>query len=125
MNWKTLLVATLMSVGIFMVREHVLRIEGFQDTIGWSLFSLVYYMTLSAFFFILLMMVCQPKYERWMRGMSLIGLVSYEVYLVHGYTYEYLKNSDFLRVAVFFMTTFALSHLYQIGFKKIKTIIKI
>lgn len=125
MNWKTLLVATLMSVGIFMVREHVLRIEGFQDTIGWSLFSLVYYMTLSAFFFILLMMVCQPKYERWMRGMSLIGLVSYEVYLVHGYTYEYLKNSDFLRVAVFFMTTFALSHLYQYGFKKLKTIVKI
>ena len=124
-NWKSLIVATILSGGVFLVRERVLRIEGFQDTVGWNVFSLVYYMTLATFFYIILIMVCKPANEKMLRGFYMIGLISYEVYLVHGYTYAYLKTSDLLPMVVFFVATFVLSHLYQYGFKKYKTIIKI
>lgn len=124
-NWKSLIVATILSGGVFLVRERVLRIEGFQDTLGWNVFSLVYYMILATFFYIILIMVCKPANEKMLRGFYMIGLISYEVYLVHGYTYAYLKTSDLLPMVVFFVATFVLSHLYQYGFKKYKTIIKI
>ena len=124
-NWKSLIVATILSGGVFLVRERVLRIEGFQDTVGWNVFSLVYYMILATFFYIILIMVCKPANEKMLRGFYMIGLISYEVYLVHGYTYAYLKTSDLLPMVVFFVATFVLSHLYQYGFKKYKTIIKI
>lgn len=124
-NWKSLIVATILSGGVFLVRERVLRIEGFQDTVGWNVFSLVYYMILATFFYIILIMVCKPANEKMLRGFYMIGLISYEVYLVHGYTYAYLKTSDLLPMVVFFVATFVLSHLYQYGFRKYKTIIKI
>lgn len=124
-NWKCLLATLVLSIGVFLARERVLKIEGFQDTIGWSVFSLVYYMTFSTFFYMLLMMVVKPKYERYLRGLYSIGLISFEIYLVHGYTYAYLKDSALLSMALFFVTTYALSHLYQYGVKKFKTKIKI
>ena len=124
-NWKSLIVAMILSAGIFVVRERVLRIEGFQETIGWNAFSLVYYMTLATFFYIILIMVCKPSNEKLLRGFYMIGLISYEIYLVHGYTYAYLKSSELIRMLLFCVVTLALSHLYQYGFKKLKTIIKI
>lgn len=124
-NWKTLIVATILSGGVFLVRERVLRIKGFQETVGWNVFSLVYYMTLATFFYIILIMVCKPANEKMLRGFYMIGLISYEVYLIHGYTYAYLKTSDLPPMIAFFVATFALSHLYQYGVKKFKTKIKI
>ena len=124
-NWKSLIVAMILSAGIFVVGERVLRIEGFQETIGWNAFSLVYYMTLATFFYIILIMVCKPSNEKLLRGFYMIGLISYEIYLVHGYTYAYLKSSELIRMLLFCVVTLALSHLYQYGFKKLKTIIKI
>lgn len=124
-NWKSLLAALVMSAGVFLVREYLLKVDGFKDSVGWSAFSLVYYLTLSTFFYIILMMVCQQKGEKYLRGFYAIGLVSFELYLVHGYTYAYLKNSALVSMVLFFVISFALSHLYQYGFKKIKTIIKI
>lgn len=124
-NLKTLIVATILSGGVFLVRERVLRIKGFQETVGWNVFSLVYYMTLATFFYIILIMVCKPANEKMLRGFYMIGLISYEVYLIHGYTYAYLKTSDLPPMIAFFVATFALSHLYQYGVKKFKTKIKI
>ena len=124
-NWKTLIVAMILSGGVFLVRERVLRIKGFQETVGWNVFSLVYYMTLATFFYIILIMVCKPANEKMLRGFYMIGLISYEVYLIHGYTYAYLKTSDLPPMIAFFVATFALSHLYQYGVKKFKTKIKI
>ena len=124
-NSKSLIVTTILSGGVFLVRERVLRIEGFQETVGWNVFSLVYYMTLASFFYIILIMVCKPANEKMLRGFYMIGLISYEIYLVHGYTYAYLKSSELIRMLLFCVVTLALSHLYQYGFKKLKTIIKI
>lgn len=124
-NRKSLMVTTILTAGIFVLREHVLKIEGFQEKIGWNAFSLVYYMILVTFFYIVLIMVCKPANEKILRGFNMIGLVSYEVYLVHGYTYAYLDSSKLIPMVVFFVATFALSHLYQCGFRKFKTIIKI
>lgn len=55
----------------------------------------------------------------------MIGLISYEIYLVHGYTYAYLDSSELIPMVAFFVASFALGHLYQYVFKTFKTIIKI
>ena len=49
-----------------------------------NIYSLVYNMTLAMLVFVMAFKLIEPHNEKYMKGLYVIGLISYEIYFVHG-----------------------------------------
>lgn len=72
------------------------------NPIVWNIYSLAYYYS---FTLVVLSLVLQISELKAIRNLCVVGIYSYSIYLVHGYTFEYFDTPGFVGIATFFMAT--------------------
>ena len=80
----------------------VLRLLDDSDLLAWKIYSLAYYYS---FTLVVLSLVLQISELKAIRNLCVVGIYSYSIYLVHGYTFEYFDTPGFVGIATFFMAT--------------------
>jgi peptidoglycan/LPS O-acetylase OafA/YrhL len=80
------------------------------NPIVWNIYSLAYYYS---FTLVILSLILHIVEMNTVKYLSVIGVYSYSIYLVHGYTFEYFNSSSIVGIASFFMATFVGSIVFQ------------
>ena len=91
-------------------------------TITWNVFCLFYYYP-----FVILVLALLLKFlnKVELKFLKQVGIYSYSIYLVHGYTYEMVTNADLTGVVFFFFLTILLSIVFEFIIRWLKAKIAI
>lgn len=88
----------------------VLRLLDDSDLLAWNIYSLAYYYS---FTLVVLSLMLQISDFKAVRYLCVVGIYSYSIYLVHGYTFEYFDTPGFVGIATFFLATIVGSVVFQ------------
>lgn len=80
------------------------------NPLAWNIYSLAYYYS---FTLIVLSFMLQISKSKAIRFLCIVGIYSYSIYLVHGYTFEYFDVPGLVGIATFFMATIVMSFVFQ------------
>lgn len=85
----------------------------------WNFYSLAYYFSFTLIVLSLMLRVSGLKVVKYL---CIVGVYSYSIYLVHGYTFDYFNTPGFIGIATFFLATIVGSVVFQkmIDFLRIK-----
>lgn len=80
------------------------------NPLAWNIYSLAYYYSFTMVVLSLMLQISELKAVRYL---CVVGIYSYSIYLVHGYTFEYFETPGFVGIATFFLATIVGSVVFQ------------
>lgn len=76
----------------------------------WNIYSLAYYYSFTLVILSLILNIVEMNAVKYL---CVVGVYSYSIYLVHGYTFEYFNSSSIVGIASFFAATLVGSIVFQ------------
>lgn len=121
LGWLTRKSSVCILAVVLMLLAYIRMVRLFDDCnpIVWNIYSLAYYYS---FTLVVLSLVLQISDYKILRYLSVIGIYSYSIYLVHGYTFDKFDSPGSIGIATFWGATIAASILFQknVDFLRIK-----
>ncbi len=113
MGMKKFIFCSIISILFFFIRDYI-KSEYHEPFLIWNLISLVYYNSLALSFLIAYRLFpCNSKIIPWY-GLAWLGFYSYELYLIHGYTYVIMSDEiSYFTIFLFLGLTLIISYFYK------------